>query len=118
MERVDHRTEEIVAHHTSKVQTKMRLAYAALFTSGTKRTIQDDFNLTKREVDVAWLVMKGMSNTEVADLLRIRLGTVQAYLWHACAKMGVHNRQLLTLKMALASGTIRGIEVEEKFHEP
>jgi DNA-binding CsgD family transcriptional regulator len=58
-------------------------------------------SLTSREREVAALVCQGMSNRRIAERLIISKRTVDAYLEHIGAKLGVSSR---TQIIALLSG--------------
>ena len=49
-------------------------------------------SLTKREVDIAHLVLKGLSNKEIADVAKISEPTVKQYLTQIFEKAGVKSR--------------------------
>ena len=50
------------------------------------------YDLTQREREVLALLAEGMSNTEIADRLRISHGTVRLHVSHILSKLGVDNR--------------------------
>lgn len=51
-----------------------------------------DWKLTPRQWEVLQLMSKGLTNPEIADLLRISLGTVKAHVGGIIAELGVANR--------------------------
>ncbi|MDX1583261.1 MAG: response regulator transcription factor [Thermoanaerobaculia bacterium] len=48
--------------------------------------------LTERQVEIARLASRGLSNKEIASLLNIGVETVKTHLRHAFEKLGVSNR--------------------------
>jgi DNA-binding CsgD family transcriptional regulator len=53
--------------------------------------------LTEREHEVAEYAARGRSNTEIAQLLRIRVNTVKKHIGSALEKLGVANRTELSV---------------------
>ena len=53
------------------------------------------YNLTKREMDVAAMAAKGMSNKEIASKLFISESTVRFHLRTVFSKMGIDRRSKL-----------------------
>jgi DNA-binding CsgD family transcriptional regulator len=51
--------------------------------------------LTRRELDVAELAARGLSNREIAGSLHISVRTVNAHLNHAYTKIGISDRNRL-----------------------
>jgi DNA-binding CsgD family transcriptional regulator len=49
-------------------------------------------SLTSREIEVAALLVQGMSNKEIAETLGIELGTVRTHLSNLFRKLNVHTR--------------------------
>ena len=64
--------------------------------------------LTARELDVAILVAKGLSNKEIARRLDHSEGTVKIHLHNIYEKLGVRNRTSLALRFS-ASGQDRSV---------
>ncbi|MFB8229917.1 response regulator [Cellulosimicrobium sp. NPDC055967] len=60
--------------------------------------------LTERELDVARLLVEGLSNGEIAGRLYLGEATVKTHLSSACAKVGVANRTQLAIVVAQATG--------------
>ena len=54
-------------------------------------------NLTKRELEVALLVTRGLTNTEIGSKLYISHHTVKAILEKIYEKLGINNRVLLAV---------------------
>ncbi|WP_264029296.1 response regulator transcription factor [Cellulosimicrobium sp. SH8] len=61
-------------------------------------------SLTERELDVARLLVEGLSNGEIAGRLYLGEATVKTHLSSACAKAGVANRTQLAIVVAQAAG--------------
>lgn len=61
-------------------------------------------SLSNREIEVANLMIKGMSTTEIAQALNIRLNTVSTYKAHIYQKLDVSNVVELIEKMKLITG--------------
>ena len=47
---------------------------------------------TEREMEVAALVAEGLTNKEIAERLRLNVGTVSTHIRNARAKHGLRNR--------------------------
>ncbi len=58
----------------------------------TTNSLQPDFDLTSREREVLALVVKGLSNAEVAERLMIGLSTVKFHVSSIFSKLGVSSR--------------------------
>ena len=61
--------------------------------------VQEEFDLSEREVDVVKLLCRGDSNKEIADKLFISELTVKGHLKNIFQKMDVHNRATLVSKI-------------------
>ena len=60
-------------------------------------------NLSKRELQVAALVAKGLANKQIASQLRLSLATVKDHVHSILAKTGVPNRAAIAAAYAAAS---------------
>ncbi|MEP5759439.1 MAG: helix-turn-helix transcriptional regulator [Litoreibacter sp.] len=54
-----------------------------------------DLSLTNAETEVAWFVLKGMSQSEIADLRKTQIGTVKAQCTAIYKKAGVTGKSQL-----------------------
>lgn len=59
---------------------------------------KNDFNLTKRELQILNLVLQGMSNQEIADQLKISKRTAEVHRFNLMKKMDVKNPMELANK--------------------
>ena len=57
--------------------------------------LKSQFGLTAREIEIITYLFKGFRNSEIADLLKIRCGTVKNHLKNVFSKMGVSTRTSL-----------------------
>jgi DNA-binding NarL/FixJ family response regulator len=55
--------------------------------------------LTVREWEIADLVRVGLSNQEIALLLRVSRRTVESHLWRIFAKLGVRSRTAMAHRL-------------------
>ena len=70
-------------------------------------------DLTERELDVAKLVARGLTNGEIADRLFVSAGTIKTHVAHVLQKSGLRDRiQLIVL--AYESGLVEPGEVESQ----
>ena len=60
----------------------------------TKQLSSELLNLTPREIQIANLVRQGMASKDVAELLKISLGTVEFYRLNLRKKLGIHKRKI------------------------
>jgi len=63
-----------------------------------------DGKLTAREEDVGRLLMKGVSNKEIARALGIEVVTVKRHVGNIFRKLGARNRTQAALCLAAAAG--------------
>ena len=62
-------------------------------------TKKDKNRLTKRETEIAWLVVEGFTNKEIAVELNLSTHTVKNHLVRTYVKLKVDNRVKLMNKM-------------------
>jgi DNA-binding NarL/FixJ family response regulator len=60
--------------------------------SDTEMTARSDYGLTKRQMDVLWLMACGYNNNEISRELGISLNTVQKHAISIYHTMGVQDR--------------------------
>ena len=61
--------------------------------------LRSTFDLTGREIEIARLVRRGLSNGDIAETLGIRVATVKAHLFNAFNKTGVASRTELISRL-------------------
>jgi DNA-binding CsgD family transcriptional regulator len=49
--------------------------------------------LSKREMQIARLIVEGKTNQEIADQFTVTLDTVKSQVYHLFVKIGVHSRR-------------------------
>lgn len=60
-------------------------------------TLQSQYAMTRRELDVFQLAIEGMENQKIAEMLYISLFTVKSHFQNGYAKLGIKSRQELFL---------------------
>jgi DNA-binding CsgD family transcriptional regulator len=65
-----------------------------------RRRLREDYNLTEREVDVANLIRRGLTNRQISEELNIAEGTVKTHLWNLFQKLEVSNRTMISVRLA------------------
>jgi DNA-binding CsgD family transcriptional regulator len=75
-----------------------------------RRSPQQRWQLTAREMDVLRLIAKGSSNREIMDALYISEPTVKNHVARICDKLGANNRTH-ALVVALGQGLVSITEV-------
>jgi len=55
--------------------------------------------LTRREIEVAWLAIDGLSRHEIAARLFVSENTIKTHLEHIYSKLGVRNRPEMEHKL-------------------
>ena len=66
--------------------------------------MKNKFGLTYREIEIISFLFKGFKNSEIAELLSIRSGTVKNHLKKIFSKMGVNTRTSLIYEALSISG--------------
>ena len=84
-----------------------------LFTSDSSgnTTTESNKDLSSREVDVLQLIVKGITNKEIADKLNISLNTVLTHRKNITAKLGIKTVSGLTF-YAIMNGIFSGDDIE------
>ncbi len=65
-----------------------------------RRTVQESYGLTDRELDVVELVVGGASNKAIASELGLSLATVKTHIQHIFQKMDVPSRAVLSARVS------------------
>jgi len=60
--------------------------------------LQVKYNMTKREMQIAKLVCRGLGNEDIAKTLNIRHGTVKTHIRNLYRKLWVHNKISMLLR--------------------
>jgi two-component system nitrate/nitrite response regulator NarP len=75
------------------------IAGRVLGTLGEQRGDAQDRQLTAREKEIVNLVLRGLRNRQIADLLGLTEGTVKVYVHSIYLKFGVNSRMQLAAKL-------------------
>ena len=67
--------------------------------STDKSTLKDEYALSEREVEVIYLLAKGLANQNLSDQLHISVNTVKSHIKRIYKKLGVSNRLQLINKL-------------------
>ena len=76
--------------------------------------VADDFELTKREQQVMALLLRGLTQAQIARELVISSNTVATHIQRILLKLGVHNRAQAVAKVARAGWLQRELRPEEQ----
>ena len=87
------------------------MSSAYTFCSSSNTTTENNKDLSSREVDVLQLIVKGITNKEIADKLNISLNTVLTHRKNITAKLGIKTVSGLTF-YAIMNGIISGDDIE------
>lgn len=79
--------------------------------NGNNPTGENNKELSSRETDVLQLIVKGITNKEIADKLNISLNTVLSHRKNITAKLGIKTVSGLTF-YAIMNGIISGDDIE------
>lgn len=79
--------------------------------NGNNPTGENNKELSSRETDVLQLIVKGITNKEIADKLNISLNTVLTHRKNITAKLGIKTVSGLTF-YAIMNGIISGDDIE------
>jgi len=61
--------------------------------------IQKGFQLTPRQTEITKLVCEGLNNSQIAKKCHITYNTARTHVAHICAKIVVHGRAELILRL-------------------
>jgi DNA-binding NarL/FixJ family response regulator len=68
--------------------------------------------LTKRERDVAWLLVEGFTNRDIARELKLSEHTVKNHIFHIFDKLGVSNRVELVLYATSGAKAVQVVPID------
>ena len=89
----------------------LRSSQETIIESSGNTTTENNKDLSSREVDVLQLIVKGITNKEIADKLNISLNTVLTHRKNITAKLGIKTVSGLTF-YAIMNGIISGDDIE------
>jgi len=78
-----------------------------MFSSMQWNYIQKGFHLTPRQTEVAKLVCEGLNNNQIARKCCITYNTARTHVAHICAKVAVHGRAELILRLIKVAGHVK-----------
>jgi len=78
-----------------------------MFSSKQWKYIQKGFHLTPRQTQIAKLVCEGLNNNQIAKKCHITYNTARTHVNHICAKIAVHGRAELILRLIKVTKRIR-----------
>ena len=70
-----------------------------MFSSMQWNYIQNGFHLTPRQTEIAKLVCEDLNNDQIAKKCRITYNTSRTHVAHICAKVAVHGRAELIVRL-------------------
>lgn len=82
----------VCPEYAGRILAEMRDFDTALSISGKVEPVVLAEPLSDRELEVLRLVVAGLSNREIAELLVVSPGTAKTHIHHICGKLGVRNR--------------------------
>ena len=85
-------------YFTGEVSTSIIKNFVSLPETKKIAQPQNDFNLTKRELQILDLVLQGKSNQEIAEVLNISKRTAEVHRFNLMKKMEVKNQMELAKK--------------------
>ncbi|GAA0335220.1 response regulator transcription factor [Bacillus carboniphilus] len=62
-----------------------------------KKTVPEQFDLTKRELEILELIAEGLSNKEIADRIYLSVGTIRNYITTLLEKLQLRDRTQLAI---------------------
>lgn len=90
---------------------QLQQIFASENSAGTAGNGEGNKELSSREIDVLKLIVKGITNKEIADKLNISLNTVLTHRKNITAKLGIKTVSGLTF-YAIMNGIISGDDIE------
>lgn len=87
---IDHETNEVLPSYYGDTGRGAGVGYAPL--GGGGQGGKNDIRLTAREREVLLYLVKGLSNKDIADALKLQIVTVKLHVRGICRKLNVKNR--------------------------
>lgn len=87
---VEELTYAIRAAHAGRTMLTAE-AVAALVAPGASSS-QGNYDLSERELEVLALIVEGMANAQIAEIMVVSVATVKYHVRNILSKLGVHNR--------------------------
>lgn len=84
--------EPFVRKIIKEFRQEKQISNFTFISAGTKKMLENETELTQREIEILQLIIKGHSNNEIAGMLFLSLGTIKTYIYNIYQKMGVKNR--------------------------
>ena len=75
-----------------------RASEATLLSDDQWRIVKERYHMTPREVEIAKLICRGMSNEEIADSVKIRYGTVKTHIRNIYRRVHVKSKVSMLLR--------------------
>ncbi len=98
---------DMIAPHFRIAMHNMLLAkhaIAARKLDEIRKTLRDGYGLTRRELDVAAAILKGLPDKRIIGELHISLPTLRSHVQHVFSKLGVNSRIEFCSKVFLGTG--------------
>ena len=81
-----------------KEKSENQLPQVVLINEHQWSYLQKRYRMTTRELQIARLVCQGLGNEQIADHLKIKLGTVKTHIRNIYRKTWVHNKIAMLLR--------------------
>ena len=85
----------------------IRYNYPTMFSSKQWNQIHSGFHLTSRQTEIAKLICQGLNNSQIAKKCHITYNTARTHVAHICAKIAVHGRAELILRLVKVAKHIK-----------
>lgn len=92
---------QVLEGPTLSVSSRLKRAYGAVFTGAFLRMLQQDFDLSPAEAEIAVLITKGVPARRIAAARGITIGTVKVHRRIIRAKLHVHCVEQIVCKALL-----------------
>jgi len=97
---------ELVAVPSPSVRARIEKTLGAMLDSAAWSDLAEAFGLSPRELEIAQLLVCGLTTTEIAQACGIGPTTAKAHQRRIMVKMHVRRRWRLPIKLLLAAGLI------------